>query len=96
MYAALLILIAGIACGRLFAAHLSGKVVSALTMAAIFLLLFLLGAAIGSNGELLARLPNLGFTALIIALCCLAGSIAAAMLITPVLKHLGENKKNAR
>lgn len=94
MYTALLILAAGIACGRLMAPWLSGRLVGSLTMASIFLLLFLLGAAIGSNGALLRRLPDLGATALIIALCCLAGSIAAARLISHWLKF--PDGKNVR
>lgn len=94
MYTALLILAAGIVCGRLLAPWLSGRLVGALTMAAIFLLLFLLGAAIGCNGALLRRLPDLGVSALIIALCSLAGSIAAARLISRWLKF--PDGKNVR
>lgn len=94
MYTAILILAAGIACGRLFSIWLSGRLVGALTMASIFLLLFLLGVAIGSNNALLARLPDLGATALIIAMSCLAGSIGAAMLIRRLLKYPGGREKN--
>lgn len=48
---------------------------------AVFLLLFVLGAGLGHNAELFARLPVLGGTALCIALCSCAGSILFLRLL---------------
>ncbi len=47
----------------------------------IFLLLFLLGVSIGRNPLIMANLPSLGTTALIISLSGVAGSLLLALLI---------------
>ena len=55
--------------GFLFGLLLKGRVklpTSAITMASICLLLFILGLEIGGNDELLGNLPTMGLTALIV------------------------------
>ncbi len=49
-----------------------------LTMWAIYLLLFLLGVAIGANNLIMRSLPTLGLTALIITIGGVLGSIIVA------------------
>ena len=56
--------------GFLLGLFLKGRVklpTSAITMASICLLLFILGLEIGGNNELLANLPTMGLTALIVS-----------------------------
>lgn len=48
------------------------------TMWAIYLLLFLLGIAVGANEIIMKNLPRLGFKALIISLGGIAGSVLLA------------------
>ena len=91
MYAALLIMICGFILGRFFPALVPPRIVRRAVFAAIILLLFLLGASIGINSELLSNLPRLGLGALIIMLCCTGGSIVCAFLLTKGLA--GEKEK---
>lgn len=86
MYIALGIMLCGIVTGALFRRLISRKLISGLTLASIFLLLFLLGVAIGGNRQLLDSLPSLGLQAMLIMLFCVAGSIIFSVLITPLLK----------
>ena len=51
------------------------------TMALIWLLLFLLGVEVGCNRELIRSLPTLGAEAALIAVVCAIGSCVAAMLL---------------
>ena len=48
------------------------------TMWAIYLLLFLLGIAVGANEIIMKNLPKLGLKALIISLGAIAGSVLVA------------------
>ncbi len=50
---------------------------------AVYSLLFLLGAGLGADAALLARLPELGAAALCITLCCSAGSVLCLTLASP-------------
>ncbi|MBQ6299182.1 MAG: lysine exporter LysO family protein [Bacteroidales bacterium] len=75
------ILLAGFLLGLL----LKGRVklpTSAITMASICLLLFILGLEIGGNDELLANLPTMGLTALIVTVLAVLGSVVLARLFT--------------
>lgn len=81
MYIALGVMILGMAIGWLFNNRLNQAVLQRLTLGAIFLLLFLLGLAIGANQDLLSRLPSLGLQALALMLAGVGGSIAAALFI---------------
>lgn len=81
MFTAILIMLGGIAAGRMLRAKLNPRLLSLGTTAAIFLLLFFLGVSIGSNTELLEDLPALGWQALIIMLGCVAGSIFCSLMI---------------
>lgn len=57
------------------------KLADKLTMWAIYLLLFLLGVAIGTNEVIVKNLPSLGLKALFIALGGVAGSVLLAWLV---------------
>lgn len=56
------------------------KLADRLTMWAIYLLLFLLGIAIGANEVIVKNLPALGFKALLISLGGVLGSVMVAWL----------------
>lgn len=56
------------------------KLADKLTMWAIYLLLFLLGIAIGANEVIVKNLPALGFKALLISLGGVLGSVMVAWL----------------
>lgn len=71
--------------GFLFGLWLKGRVklpTSAITMASICLLLFILGLEIGGNRELLSNLPTMGLTALIVSVLAILGSVTLARLFT--------------
>ena len=71
--------------GFLFGLWLKGRVklpTSAITMASICLLLFILGLEIGGNRELLSNLPTMGLTALIVSVLAIQGSVTLARLFT--------------
>lgn len=75
------ILLAGFLLGLL----LKGRVklpTSAITLASICLLLFILGLEIGGNRELLANLPTMGLTALVVSVLAILGSVVLARLFT--------------
>ena len=75
------ILLAGFLIGLL----LKGRVklpTSAITLISICLLLFILGLEIGGNQELLANLPTMGLTALIVSVLAILGSVTLARLFT--------------
>ncbi|MCG8529651.1 MAG: lysine exporter LysO family protein [Desulfovibrionales bacterium] len=55
--------------------------VNKLTMWAIYLLLFMLGIAIGSNDTITSQLDTIGIRAVFISLCCVLGSALAVFLL---------------
>ena len=64
--------------GFLLGLLLKGRVklpTSAITLASICLLLFILGLEIGGNRELLANLPTMGLTALVVSVLAILGSV---------------------
>lgn len=79
MYTALCIMLVAIIIGRLFRRFLSEKLLHYCLMASIFLLLFLLGVSIGGNESLIQRLPEIGWNAILLMLCCVAGSIICVL-----------------
>lgn len=86
MYIALAIMFAGMLLGRILRGYLNGPLLGHLTMAAILILLFLLGVAIGGNSRVFAALPTLGAQALVLTFACLTGSILCAALATPLIR----------
>ncbi len=56
-------------------------------MYAIYGLLFVLGADLGAKEELIARLGELGFKALCLAVCCCTGSVLALMGAERLFPH---------
>lgn len=59
----------------------------------LFLLLFVLGAQIGGNDELMAGLPLLGWRAVVIAAFAVAGSLAALLLAIRWFKLAGPGEE---
>lgn len=79
MLTVVVIMVMGIVLGYLIrnksrAIALNGK----FTMWAIYLLLFLLGVAIGTNEVIVKNLPTLGLQALLISISCILGSVLVA------------------
>ena len=72
----LFFLLAGMACGFSLR-HKPGVLrrADASSMLAVYVLLFVLGAKLGGDAAPFARLPEFGGTALVLALCCAAGSV---------------------
>lgn len=61
--------------------HLTDKI----TAWSIYALLFLLGLSLGANDELVSRMADLGVRAVVISLCSLMGSVAAAWVLQRLL-----------
>jgi hypothetical protein len=81
MWLIILALAAGIAvgaCRRLPPAWLAA--LPRLMTGTLFLLLFILGAQIGGNSQLMASLPLLGWRAAVISACTIGGSLAVLLL----------------
>lgn len=57
------------------------KIVEKLTVWSIFLLLFFMGLSIGRNPDIINNLPVLGFTALMISVGGIAGSLLLALIV---------------
>ncbi|HON19239.1 MAG TPA: LysO family transporter [Salinivirgaceae bacterium] len=60
-------------------------IIDRLTMWTIYLLLAIMGFAIGSNSQLIKQLPNIGFQSAIIATGAVAGSVVLAWILFPFL-----------
>jgi hypothetical protein len=65
------------------------QLVEQVTGLTVFLLLFLLGLAVGSNRELLQNLGNLGGQALVLSLGGIAGSLTLSMILHARFLALG-------
>lgn len=82
MIEVLVIMSLGIGVGILLRKHRQAvRTVEKLITVAIFLLLFLLGVAVGTNQTIIHNLPSLGIKALLISLGAIGGSIALSNLV---------------
>ena len=52
-----------------------------LTLFSIYLLLFLLGLSVGLNEKIITAFPDLGFKAIVITLCSIAGSVLLSWIL---------------
>ena len=52
-----------------------------LTLAAIYLLLFLLGLSVGTDENIINSFPNIGFTAVILTLSAITGSVVLSWIL---------------
>jgi len=85
MLTILAIIICGIITGYLFQSKLRFlMVVERLTGYAIYLLLFLLGLAVGGNEKIISNLADIGFNAIILSISGITGSIVLAPLINKI------------
>lgn len=96
MYTALAIMTGAMLLGRIFRDFLPLRLIRRLTGLAILLLLFLLGLAIGHNREILENLGVIGLNSLLLMFFCVGGSIAASVLVSPLLRRyfLTDDKRN--
>lgn len=78
-------IIAALASGALLGRLLRGKAVlahvSKMTMAGVAGLLFVMGAQIGSNPEVLKALPTLGVRAFVFAVASIIGSVVLSLAL---------------
>ncbi|MGN1214887.1 MAG: lysine exporter LysO family protein [Candidatus Cryptobacteroides sp.] len=58
-----------------------GKVAETVSQASIYLLIFLLGARIGSDSRILSEISSIGFNALLLALAGTSGSVLAGWIL---------------
>lgn len=84
MYTAISVLLGAMFVGRLCRRHINQRLTGVLVSASIFILLFLLGTSLGANDLLFRSLPALGLRALVLMLCCVAGSIACSWLVQKI------------
>lgn len=64
------------------------KINRTLTSLSIYALLFVLGASLGSDSQLLEKLPSIGLHSIILSVLGIGGSVAlAALLYHKVFKH---------
>lgn len=89
------ILVFGVLVGWLFRSHLSLRWVSKFTMLFIYLLLFVLGIAVGTNEVIIANLHTIGAKGTVIALVATLGSMIMAKVLYQWLyvKKGGSNER---
>ena len=80
MFKIVFIMLGGVATGYLMRKRNLKWVTGAITVA-IWLLLFLLGIAVGLNGEILNNLDTIGIQALILSVFAVTGSVVLAKVV---------------
>lgn len=74
-----LALVLGLFIGKLIRKYGLSKQIGYFTLAGVMGLLFVMGALIGSNPEVLLNLPTLGGQALLLAVFCSLGSVLLSL-----------------
>lgn len=88
MVSILIYFFVGIILGILFRSHVFiNRVVHRITDIAIFILLFILGATIGSNKSLIQNFSSIGFEAVILAIGATFGSILATYPLSSIIQR---------
>jgi uncharacterized membrane protein YbjE (DUF340 family) len=88
MYTVLLIMLVGMLLGYVLRSELTlVKVVNASITWIIYLLLFVLGVAVGVNDKIMNNLNTLGFSALIISVCAILGSVTLAWIAYKITRN---------
>ncbi|MEG0500145.1 MAG: LysO family transporter [Rikenellaceae bacterium] len=85
------ILVIGVGVGFLLRQHLSLRLLSKAIMWLIYLLLLILGVAVGANETIISNLGTIGVKGAVIAI----GAVLGSMLMAKLLYHL-LYKKNER
>ena len=85
------IIVFGVIIGILLRQKLSVVVVSKVITSIIYLLLLILGIAVGANEEIISNLDTLGYKALVITLGSLLGSCLFALLIFKKMFNKSQN-----
>lgn len=94
MLAIIILFIIGFGVGLLIRRWLkTTKPVEYMVTIAIWLLLFILGASVGTNRVVMENLPTLGIWALVIAAGAVGGSIATVSLIQHYFFSQNKSKK---
>lgn len=93
MYIAFCIMLSGMVIGRVLGECGATRLLRRCILPSIMLLLFLLGAEIGANRELLDNLPVLGGRAAWLMFCGVAGSVLMAALLHFLLRGKNPGEK---
>ena len=91
MFYVLLTMFAGVGAGWLLRKWKSVKYSGAAVTVVIWLLLFLMGAEIGADRELVRNLSSLGLQALVFAAAGICGSVAASAILYRMLSRKGRS-----
>lgn len=87
-----IILIIGVGVGFILRQRLSAPIVSRVIMGFIYLLLLILGIAVGTNERIVSNLGTIGIKAAVISISAVLGS----MLMAKLLYHLLYKGKHER
>lgn len=91
MFYVLLTMFAGVGAGWLLRKWRPVKYSGAAVTVVIWLLLFLMGAEIGADRELVRNLSSLGLQALVFAAAGICGSVAASVILYRMLSRKGRS-----
>ena len=75
----ILALLIGLLLGKAVSGFGKDKLASKFTLAGVMLLLFVMGAQIGSNPDVLRELPRIGAQAALMAVLCVLGSLTFSL-----------------
>lgn len=80
----LLALLVGMAFGKVISKYGQAKLAGRFTLLGVMTLLFVMGAQIGSNPDVLLNLPRIGGQAVLLAVACVLGSIIVSLPLRQV------------
>lgn len=92
MFKVIGIMLTGVLVGYVFRKHSFIQETGKLISVTIFLLLFLLGIAVGTNTEIINNLSVLGIQAFLISFAAILGSVIAAWILYRFVFKGGKNK----
>jgi uncharacterized membrane protein YbjE (DUF340 family) len=86
MWQIILALLAGLLLGKAVSRFGKERLAGKFTLAGVMLLLFIMGAQIGSNPDVLRELPRIGAQAILMATLCVLGGLTLSLPLRRVKK----------
>ncbi len=86
MWQILLALLVGLALGKAVSGYGKAQLAGKFTLAGVMLLLFVMGAQIGGNPDVLRELPRIGAQAILMAILCVTGALVFSVPLRRVRK----------
>ncbi|HSL93261.1 MAG TPA: LysO family transporter [Bacillota bacterium] len=86
MWQIILALLGGLALGKAVARFGKERLAARFTLAGVMLLLFVMGAQIGSNPDVLNELPRIGAQAALMSVLCVIGALTLSLPLRRVKK----------